>query len=242
VRVVALIPARGGSKGIPRKNLRPVAGKPLIAWSIEAARQCIRIERVIVSTDDPEIAEAGRASGAEVPFLRPAELALDTTPDQPVLLHTLDWLQTHGGLPDVLVLLRPTCPVRPAGLIDQVIEKLSSSGCDSVRTAHNVGHEHPYWMMRLEDDRATPFLDGYSVDNYYQRQMLPPLYRHNGVVDAFRVSSLRESASSEKPNAIYGRDVRFVVLERDAYANIDSSRDLALAELLLRERGEASHV
>ncbi|MFZ6019832.1 MAG: cytidylyltransferase domain-containing protein, partial [Chloroflexota bacterium] len=123
--VLAIIPARGGSKGIPRKNIRNFAGHPLIAYSIAAALQSRRITRVIVSTDDPEIAEVARAYGAEVPFLRPAELAQDSTLDLPVFQHALAWLTANEAYaPDVVVQLRPTSPIRPVGLVDEAVHIL----------------------------------------------------------------------------------------------------------------------
>ncbi|MBI4395991.1 MAG: acylneuraminate cytidylyltransferase family protein [Elusimicrobia bacterium] len=239
-RVIAVIPARGGSKGIPRKNLRPLGGKPLIAYSIEQGRAADLVDRVIVSTDDPEIAAVACQWGAETPFLRPAELAQDNTPDLPVHQHLLQWFNEHeGGVPEALVVLRPTCPIRPAGLIDRVVQQLFETGADSVRTGYNVGHVHPYWMLKLqEEDRAVPFLEGFSAETHYQRQMLPPLYRHNGVVDALR-SAVLLSALSERPNAMYGKDMRLVIMPEHGFVNIDSYFDFKMAEILLAE-GESS--
>ena len=115
--VLALVPARGGSKGLPGKNLRPLAGHPLVAWAVAAGRQAERVGRVLVSTDDPAIRDAAVAAGAEAPFLRPAALAADDTTDLPVVLHALDWLLEHEGYaPGVVVQLRPTSPLRPPGL------------------------------------------------------------------------------------------------------------------------------
>ena len=123
--VLAIIPARGGSKGIPRKNIKLFAAAPLLAWSIQAAKDSKTVTRVIVSTDDVEIAQVAREWGAEVPFLRPAELAEDRSPDLPLFLHALDWLKTNEGyLPDFLVQLRPTSPIRPIGLVDEAVEIL----------------------------------------------------------------------------------------------------------------------
>ncbi|HEY5903570.1 MAG TPA: acylneuraminate cytidylyltransferase family protein, partial [Anaerolineales bacterium] len=117
-QVLAVIPARGGSKGIPRKNIRLFSGWPLLAWSIAAAQQAETVSRVIVSTDDEEIAAVGREYGAETPFLRPAEFARDDTTDLPVFEHALRWLDEHEGYrPEVVVQLRPTSPIRPRGLV-----------------------------------------------------------------------------------------------------------------------------
>ena len=123
--VLAIIPARGGSKGIPRKNIRPFSGSPLIAWSIAAARQSQAVTRVIVSTDDEQIAAVAREWGAEAPFLRPAEFAQDQTTDLPVFQHALGWLvENESYHPDVVVQLRPTSPIRPAGYVDDAVRIL----------------------------------------------------------------------------------------------------------------------
>ena len=234
--VAAVIPARGGSKGVPRKNIRLLGGKPLIAHSIEQARASKSVRRVIVSTDDEEIAGVARQWGAEVPFLRPAELAQDNTPDLPVYQHLLNRLnETEKECPDVLVVLRPTCPIRPAGLIDRAVRKMEETGCDSVRSGYNVGHVHPYWMLKLEDgDRAVPFLVDFSAETHYQRQMLPPLYRHNGIVDVLRASVLL-SAPAGRPNALFGGDMRLVVMPGQNFVNIDSEFDFKMAEMFLSE-------
>jgi CMP-N,N'-diacetyllegionaminic acid synthase len=133
---ISLIPARGGSKGIPRENLAPLAGQPLIAYSIEDSLNCSLVERTIVSTDDPEIAEVARKYGAEVPFLRPSELARDDTQGFPVFLHALEWLQANEGFhSDICVQLRPTIPLRPSGIIECGIKMLLENlEADCVRT------------------------------------------------------------------------------------------------------------
>jgi len=153
VEVLALIPARGGSKGIPRKNIKNLAGCPLIAYSIRAAREAEFVSRIIVTTDDPEIRKVARAYGAEVPFLRPQELAEDDTRDLPVFQHVLNWLKTEENYrPDLVVQLRPTSPFRPPGLIDQAVRILvNNPGADSVRGVV-PSKQNPYKMWKLEDD------------------------------------------------------------------------------------------
>ncbi len=149
--VLAIIPARGGSKGIPRKNIRSFAGAPLIAWSIAAAQQSNTVTRVIVSTDDEEIAAVARQYGAETPFLRPAEFAQDQTTDLPVFEHALDWLAAHEQYqPNVVVQLRPTSPVRPVGLVDDAVQLLlSRAGADSVRGVVPAG-QNPHKMWKID--------------------------------------------------------------------------------------------
>src|SRR5512147_1332629 len=146
--ILALIPARGGSKGIPRKNIRNFAGYPLIAWSIAAAKKAACVTRVIVSTDDPEIAAVARECGAETPFLRPAEFAQDNTTDLPVFEHALQWLAEHENYkPDIVIHLRPTSPIRPRGLIDEAVKiLLAHPDADSVRGVVPAGQNpHKMW-------------------------------------------------------------------------------------------------
>ncbi len=149
--VLAIIPARGGSKGIPRKNIRPFAGHPLIAYSIAAGIRAETVTRVIVSTDDERIAEVARQYYAETPFLRPLELAQDDTPDLPVFQHALNWLaENESYIPDVVVQLRPTSPIRPMGLVDEAVHiLLSNPKADSVRGVVPAG-QNPYKMWRID--------------------------------------------------------------------------------------------
>ena len=160
--VLAIIPARGGSKGIPRKNIKVFAGHPLIAYSIQAGLQARGVSRVIVSTDDEEIAAVARAYGAETPFLRPAELAEDRTLDLPVFQHALDWLAEHEGYrPEALVQLRPTSPVRPPDLVDQAVETLlAHPEADSVRGVVPAGQNpHKMWRIDAETGRMRNLLE-----------------------------------------------------------------------------------
>ena len=202
-KILAIIPARGGSKGVPRKNIRQLAGKPLIGWTIETALGSPSIERVIVSTDDDEIARIARDFGAEIPFRQPSELALDHVPDFPVCAYALQWLDTHDAYrPDIVVWLRPTAPLRRVKDIEAVIEMLISTGADSVRSVSPVSH-HPYWMKKLDGDRLTPFMEGGFDERYYpQRQTLPPVYYLNGVVDATLACNVTQK------NFLFGGDMR----------------------------------
>jgi CMP-N-acetylneuraminic acid synthetase len=193
--VLALIPARGGSKGIPRKNILPLAGKPLIAYSIEQARAARHITRVIVSTDDEEIGRVAREHGAEVPFMRPAEFAQDLSPDIDVFRHTLTWLRDHETyVPELVVHLRPTGPVRRVELIDEAIERiLAHSEADSLRSISSP-IQTPYKMWRIEDGHLRPLVtvDGLVESYCMPRQMLPPVYWQNGYVDIVRARIVLE--------------------------------------------------
>ena len=193
--ILAIIPARGGSKSIPRKNLIPVGGKPLIAYSIELARMSRLVTRTIVSTDDPQIADVARAHGGEVPFLRPAEYAQDLSPDIDVFRHALKWLVDHEGYrPELVVHLRPTGPVRRVELIDQAIElMLEHPEADALRSV-SIPVQTPYKMWRIEEGYLRPLLTLAGVPESYcaPRQSLPDVWWQNGYVDIIRPRSILE--------------------------------------------------
>lgn len=226
-----LIPARGGSKGVPRKNLRLVAGLPLIGYSIRAALEASRLDRVVVSTDDEEIARIAVELGAEVPFLRPAHLATDAAADQPVFAHFVDWLAQHGEHPDALVQLRPTTPLKSGALIDAAIGMLEGRpNLSSVRSVTAVeGAFHPYWMFRIDEDALRPFVEGVDLSVYFRRQLLPPCYRLNGVVDVFRTRNLREGG-------MWGPRIGPLVVPESVALDIDTETDFAWLEFLLQRQ------
>ena len=154
---MAVVPARGGSKGIPGKNLALLGGKPLLMYAVETGLACPEIDRVIVSTDDSDIAEAARHYGAEVPFLRPEKHARDDTPDRPVFVHLIQWLKDNEGYEfDYLVNLRCTTPFKQPRHVSGALELIAHGDCDSVRTVNEInGKHHPYWMLRMG-------IDGYA--------------------------------------------------------------------------------
>ncbi|MBW2456245.1 MAG: acylneuraminate cytidylyltransferase family protein [Deltaproteobacteria bacterium] len=234
--VLGVIPARGGSKGVPGKNIRPVGGKPLLDYTIVAAQAAQRLTEVIVSTDDEQIAAVARSAGGTVPFLRPADLARDDTPDQPVLHHAVGWFeQTQGRLPDAVALLRPTTPLKTGPLIDAAIDLLEHTGADSVRTMSRAeGPHHPYWMYAMDDEgRARPWHDGIDVPGkYYQRQLLPPVYRLNGVVDVMRTGAIMSGGS------LYGADMRILETPQLEALDIDTELDIQICEAILGQRGD----
>ena len=194
-RVLALIPARGGSKGLPGKNIRPAGGKPLIAWTVEAARASRFIDRIVLSTDDDAIMNVARDWGCDVPFRRPAELATDTATSLDVALHALDALPGF----DVLVLLQPTSPLRTSDDIDAVCRALSNADVDSCVSVCAVEYS-PYWMYRLDDAHTLrPLLDDASAS---RRQDLPDVYRLNGAVYATRVGWLRSQRRFVGPGTV----------------------------------------
>ncbi len=187
--ILALIPARGGSKGIPRKNLLVLAGRPLVAYPVEHALASRYITRTVVSTDDPEIARVARSCGADVPFMRPLELAQDLSPDLDVFRHALEWLRAREGYRcDLVVHLRPTAPVRRVSRIDDAIEAmLGDPRADSLRSVSRP-QQTPYKMWRIVDGCLEPLLQiaGVSEPHSGPRQVLPELYRQDGYIDIVR--------------------------------------------------------
>ncbi len=230
-KTVAIIPARGGSKGIPDKNIINLCEKPLIAYAIEAGLAASSVNRIIVSTDDEEIANIAKEYGAEVPFVRPAELAEDNTPDLPVYRHLVEWLHDNENYSfDNLVNLRCTTPLKTPKMIDDAVRLLNNTDCDSVRTANQVsGEEHPYWMFKKRNDgTAESFIDGIKLENYHQRQLLPPCYALNFLVDAMRVDVVMTSSypCGDKVKLLEIEDTLRII-------DIDTKEDLVICEAIL---------
>lgn len=233
LEVLALIPARGGSKGIPGKNIREFAGFPLIAYSIAAGLQAELVTRVIVSTDDPQIAGVAQEFGAEVPFLRPAELAQDDTLDLPVFQHALKWLAEHEKYhPDLVVQLRPTSPIRPQDLVDQAIQiSMDHPEAHSVRGVVPAG-QNPHKMWRIEaNGKMRNLLDVEGIAEPYNapRQKLPEVYWQTGHIDVIRPEVILEMGSMS------GESILPVQIDPVYTVDIDNLRDWARYEWLVRE-------
>jgi len=224
--VLALVPARGGSKGVPDKNVKPLAGHSLLDYTARAARESGVVDRIILSTDSPEIADAGRRAGLEVPFMRPASLAADDTPMVPVIVHALSELSRQGWSPAIIVLLQPTSPLRRPDHIRAAVTMLRETGADSVVTVVEVPrHLSPDYVMRIHDGRLKSFLpDGERVT---RRQDARPAFSRDGTVYAFR------RATIEKSGGIYGEDCRPLVVDPSDSLSIDSPADWDEAERLL---------
>lgn len=227
--VLALVPARGGSKSIPRKNLRLVGGKPLIAWSIEHGLKSRLITRVIVTTDDPEIAETARRHGAEVPFLRPAELSDDDAVDFSFHRHALEWLRDNEGyVPDQVVQLRPTTPQRRVEVIDQAIRLFAAHPeADSLRAVTPAGFT-PYKMWRMVDGCLKPLLtlEGHDEPYNMPRQKLPEIWQQDGYIDITRPRTVFEQHSTT------GRRILPFVIDSESI-DIDVEHELLQADQLL---------
>jgi len=201
-KAFSIIPARGGSKGVPKKNTKLLGGYPLIAYSVVAARLCSEMERVVVSTDSAEIADISKHYGAEVPFMRPPELAQDTSLDIDFIRHALDWFQDHeGSEPELLVQLRPTTPLRDPAVIDSAIQAIRTNDeATSLRSVHQLS-EPPQKMMGIQDGFLVGLFPGDPRPEYYNlpRQTFPPAYHPNGYVDIVRTSFLRSGGGLYGP-------------------------------------------
>ncbi|MEY4634571.1 MAG: hypothetical protein RJA55_369 [Acidobacteriota bacterium] len=232
VRVLGIITARGGSKGVPGKNLKLLAGKPLLAYTVEAARASRSLDRVILSTEDEAIAAAGRGLGCEVPFIRPAELSRDHTPHLPVIQHAAEWMRDQAGYqPDAVVVLQPTSPLRTAGDIDAAVALLESSGAESVLSVSEVpAHAHPMRTLRLDAaGRAVLFATGEPVrKRINRRQDLPEAWVMNGAIYACRTGTL----FAEEPS-LYGDHVVAYRMPVERSISIDDMDDWAAAERAL---------
>jgi YrbI family 3-deoxy-D-manno-octulosonate 8-phosphate phosphatase len=234
--VLAIIPARGGSKGIPRKNIREFAGYPLIAYSIAAGLQSETVTRTILSTDDEEIAAVARQWGAEAPFMRPTELASDQALDLPVYQHALQWLKDNEGYqPDVVVQLRPTSPVRPVDCVDRAVNMLlQNPEADCVRGVVPAG-QNPYKMWRRDENsgQISPLLHVPGIAEPFNapRQILPPVYWQTGHIDAIRPDSIM------KKNSMTGDRILGMVIDPQYTIDIDTPKDWARSEWLVWHGG-----
>ncbi len=234
--VLAIIPARGGSKGIPGKNIRAFAGYPLIAYSIAAATQSIYVTRVIVSTDDEKIASVARQFGAETPFLRPAEHAQDLSTDFPVFEHALTWLKENEGYqPDIVIQLRPTSPIRPPDCVDNAIEiLLQNPQADSVRGVVPSG-QNPHKMWKIDEKTSVMknLLDVPGIKEPYNapRQELPPVYWQTGHIDAIRSDTIL------KKKSMSGDVIMPLILDPRYTVDIDNLYDWQRYEYLYYEGG-----
>jgi CMP-N,N'-diacetyllegionaminic acid synthase len=226
--ILGIVPARAGSKGVPGKNIRRLAGRPLLEYTARAAQASGVIDRTILSTDSPEIADVGRRLGLEVPFLRPADLAQDDTPMLPVVQHAIAALADQGWLADAIVLLQPTSPLRRAEHIRSAVEMLRTTGADSVVSVVELPrHLTPDYVMRIDHDVLRPFLpEGARVT---RRQDARPAYSRDGTVYAFRRATL------ERFGNIYGDNCRPLILDAADSLSIDSQADWDAAERALTE-------
>lgn len=235
MNILALIPGRGGSKGVPRKNIKDMCGKPLLAWTIEEAKKSKHISRIVLSTDDEEIASVGKAWGAEVPFMRPEELAEDHTPDLPVFVHALEWLKEHEGYePDLVLHLRINSPFRTAEDIDRGIELMQSNmHADAVR-AVTKAPLHPLKSYRLEGNRLMPFVPeevhGITEPFNLPWQALPKAYTTGGYLTVLKPATILEKRSMSGDHFL-GFEV-----DPENVIDIDTPEQFELARMRMQRR------
>jgi CMP-N,N'-diacetyllegionaminic acid synthase len=226
--ILTIIPARGGSKGLKNKNIRPLLDKPLIAWTIGQAKQSHYITTIVVSTDSPEIAKISEEYGVHVPELRPADLATDTSPIIDSINYILNTFRKKGQEFDLVVLLEPTSPLRKSGDIDRAIEWFikNSDMADAMVSVGEVQLEHPYYVKTIDDDRVRPFLK--ADEECYQRQKLPKVFFPYGVIYLSKVSTLRESGT------FYQEKTLPYLIERWQNYEINDIVDFMVVETVLK--------
>ena len=238
-KILGIITARGGSKGIPGKNIKELAGKPLIAYTIEAANTSGVFDRIILSTDDEGIANMARRYECEVPFMRPAELAVDTTPHIPVLQHAVSWLKENENYtPDAVMILQPTAPLRTATHIREAASLFKKSGADSVVSVFEVpGHFHPRWQHTVDDANRLAIFTGEPFSQIVRRRQDLPhkTYARNGAIYCFKTELLFDAI---EPN-FYGNHVAAYIMKPEESVNIDTMEDWQEAERILHDRNHA---
>lgn len=233
-KVLAVITARGGSKGIPGKNIKLLGEKPLIAYSIEVAKKSRIITHTIVSTDDEKIAAVSKECGGDVPFIRPKELAGDQTPHVPVMQHAIEFMEKKLGITfDYVLILQPTSPFRTIDDIDETLKKLIDSGADSAVTLVDVGNDHPVKAKKLEGDKVLP----YSIPEPEgtRRQDFPKAYRRSGAVYAMRRDTIM------KDNRLYGENIVGHVVPQERSVDIDTPFEWFRAEWMLEDLRKKGH-
>jgi len=230
MKVLGLIPARGGSKGVPGKNIKMLAGKPLLAYTAEPALQSKLLSKVLLSTDDENIAETGKKLGLYVPFIRPSALAEDSTPTLPVIQHAINFLNSIGEHYDAVCILQATNPLRKKEDIDNCIHKFTEGNYDSLFSMLEVPHEYnPYWTF-LEDEKGLLHLSMGGHEPIPRRQLLPKVYHRDGSIYITKTEVIIQK------NSLYGDKTGGYLIETDCRINIDTLDDWAKAEEYFKER------
>lgn len=234
LNILGVVGARSGSKSIPGKNIKPLLGKPLIAWIIEAAKKSKYLTRLILSTDSEKYARLGKKLGIEVPFIRPKKYANDRADDISYLTHATSWLEKHEGWkPDIILRLPPTSPLCKTESIDACIKLLIDNPNASSSRTIVPAPKHPYKLWKIEAEELKPFIDkkltGFSEPSNVARQLLPPAYAHVDVI-AVRYDTLM------RDHLLTGKRVRYHLIDKDEAIDIDTKTDLMLAEILLKKR------
>lgn len=230
MEILGLIPARGGSKSIPHKNIVKICGKPLISYTFEAAQASEHLSRIILSTDDEKIAAVGKQWNIEVPFLRPLKFSTDDSPMIDVVLHTLSWFQEKENyVPDLILLLQPTSPLRNTKHIDEALELFLKSDADSLVSVVDVPHNYnPVSLMKKESGKLKPFLSGEGF-RVLRRQDKPKVYARNGPA----ILIMRRTVL-ENTRTLYGESIQPYIMGWPESIDIDSPYELALVQCILK--------
>jgi CMP-N,N'-diacetyllegionaminic acid synthase len=228
MKILCIIPARGGSKGVPGKNIKLLGGKPLLAYTSEMALQSKLLTEVIVSTEDAQIIEVARSLGLKVPFIRPLELAQDSTPTIDVIIHALEWYQKKGVVFDAICLLQVTSPFRTLAFLDQAITTFIAKGCDSLVSVQKVPHEYnPHWVFEENSEGNLQLATGEN-EIISRRQELPVAYHRDGSIYITKTEVLLTAHS------LYGKSISFIESDPDFYVNIDTLQDWEKAEEMIQ--------
>jgi CMP-N,N'-diacetyllegionaminic acid synthase len=230
MKILAIIPARGGSKGVSGKNIKLLNGKPLLAYTSEIALQSKQLAEVVVSTEDEQIITVAKSLGIKVPFSRPMALAQDHTPTIDVIIHALRWYEKQNVFFDAVCLLQVTSPFRTVDFLDKAIEKFMASGCDSLVSVQKVPHEYnPHWTFEVNAEGNLKIATGES-EIIYRRQELPPAYHRDGSLYITKTKVLLEEHS------LYGKSTAFIESESEFYVNIDTMQDWEKAEEMIQNK------
>ncbi len=230
MKILAIIPARGGSKGVPGKNTKLLNGKPLLAYTSEIALQSNYLTEVIVSTEDTQIIEVAQSLGINVPFVRPMALAQDHTPTIDVLIHALQWYENQAIFFDAVCLLQVTSPFRTVEFIDKSIEKFIKSGCDSLVSVQRVPHEYnPHWTFEVNAEGNLKIATG-ETEIIPRRQDLSIAYHRDGSLYITKTEVLLQQHS------LYGKSIAYIESEPDFYVNIDTIQDWEKAEEMIQNK------
>ncbi len=229
MRILTIIPARGGSKGVPKKNIKLLGGKPLLSYTAEIALQSKLLTEVIVSSDDVKIIETAKIFGVKVPFVRPTELAQDNTPTIDVIIHALRWYKSQNIFFDAVCLLQVTSPFRTVAFLDKAIEKFIHCGCDSLVSVQKVPHEfNPHWAFEVNEDGNLKIATG-ETEIISRRQELPMTYHRDGSIYITKTDVLL------KQHSLYGKSIGYIESDPEFYVNIDTLEDWDKAESILKK-------
>jgi len=230
MRILTIIPARGGSKGVPEKNIKLLDSKPLLSYTTEIALQSKLFSEVIVSSEDDKIIEIAKTLGVQVPFVRPTELAQDNTPTIDVIIHALEWYKNKNIFFDAVCLLQVTSPFRTVAFLDKAIEKFINSGCDSLVSVQKVPYEfNPHWAFEINDDGNLEIATG-ETEIISRRQELPMAYHRDGSIYITKTEVLIEQLS------LYGKSISYIESDPEFYVNIDTLDDWEKAESMIKNK------